>query len=114
VVNELNESLTQPDFKYLLQYLLLNKVELPAYYQLDAQVAKIEQLINGEEFWHFLEAEIDRGGEHVQHGILIILQKLSARKPFDVRCTRLFKKLGFSKADRAVADQYLKYLTRDY
>lgn len=114
VIDELNKNISKPDFKYLMEYLLLEKTGIPAFYKLEEQIEEIEKLIVGDDFWEFLEAEIDKGGESVIHGIYLVVKVISSRKPFDKRCTKIFKKAGIEKADKGIAENYLKYLTRDY
>lgn len=114
VIDELNKNLTKPDFKYLMQYLLLDKTEIPSFYNLEKQIEEVEKLIVGNDFWEFLEKEMDNGGEPVKHGIYLVVKIISSRKPFDKRCTKIFKKAGIDKADKEVANHYLKYLTRDF
>ncbi|MBK8655368.1 MAG: hypothetical protein IPN20_16005 [Haliscomenobacter sp.] len=114
VIDELNKNIAKPDFKYLMQYLLLDKTEIPAFYKLEKQIEEVEKLIVGNEFWEFLETEMDKGGEPVKHGIYLVVKIISSRKPFDKRCTKIFKKSGIEKADKEIANNYLKYLTRDF
>jgi hypothetical protein len=114
VIDELNKNLSKPDFKYLMQYLLLDKTEIPPFYGLDRQIEEVEKLIVGNDFWEFLETEMDRGGDPVKHGIYMVVKVISSRKPFDKRCTKIFKKAGIEKADKEIANHYLKYLTRDF
>lgn len=114
VIDELNKNISKPDFNFLMQYLLLSKIEIPPFYKLELQIAEIEKLIDGNEFWEFLETEMDKGGEPVKHGIYLVVKIISSRKPFDKRCTKLFKKSGIDKADKEVANSYLKYLTRNF
>ena len=114
VIDELSKNISKPDFKFLMEYLLLNKIEVPIFYKLDKQIEKIEKLISNDDFWEFLEKEIDEGGEPVKHGIYIVLKVISSRKPFDKRCTKLKNKTGINEADTELANNYLKYLTRDF
>lgn len=110
VIDELNKNLTSPDFKYLMEYLLLDKIEIPTFYNLEKQIEEVEKLIVGNDFWEYIEKEMHNGGEPVKHGIHIIIKIISNRKPFDKRCTKIFKELGIDKSDKEVANQYLKYL----
>lgn len=114
VIDELNNNIIKPDFKYLIQYLLLDKIEIPPFYKLEKKIDEVEKLIVGSEFWGFLEKELETGGEPVKHAIHLILKILSSRKPFDKRCTKLFKKLGIKEADKELADHYFKYLISDF
>ncbi len=114
VIDELNKNIANPDFKYLMEYLLLDKINVPAFYKLEGQIAEVEKLIVGNEFWEFLEEEMDKSVEAVKHGIYMILKIISKRKPFDSRCTKLLKQLGITELDKDLAKEYLKYLTRDF
>lgn len=114
VVDELHKNLAKPDFKYLMEYLLLSQTKIPAFYHLEAQIAEVEKLVDSQQFWDFLEAELDGGGEHVQHGIHFVVKAISKRTPRDKRCKDLFTKLGISKTNLEIASHYLRLLTRDY
>jgi hypothetical protein len=114
VINELTNNLPNPDYKYLMQYLLLDKIDIPSFYKLEKAIEEIDKLISSDGFWQFLETEIDKGGESVKHGIHIVLQNLGKREPSDPRCAMIFKKLRINKANKEIANQYLKYLTRDF
>lgn len=114
VIDQLNKNLLEPDYKYLMQYLLLEKVDIPSFYKLDKQIEEVEKLLAGDKFWEFLQEEIKDSGEPTRHGVQYIVQILAKRKPFDSRCTKIFKKLGIGNADKEIAKNYLKLLTRDY
>ena len=114
VIDELHKNIFKPNFKYLMEYLLLDKTKILSFYNLEPQIKEIENLIAGKEFWVFLEKEVDKGLSPVEHGIYFILKIISKRKPFDKRCTMLFKKLGIEKGNKEIANHYLKYLTRDF
>lgn len=114
VIDELNKNRTKADYKYLLQYLLLHKTEIPAYYKLKIQIENVEKMPTSDSFWQFLESELDTGADTIKHGIFYILQLLSKRKPVDKRCALLFKKSGIKTSDNELANHYFKYLTRDF
>ncbi len=114
VVDELNKNLLKPDYKYLMQYILLDKTEIPAFYGLEKQVEEVEKLIIGDEFWSFLDEEVKHGGDPVKHGIHIVVKAISNRKKGDKRCVDMFRKLGLKQSDKNIANNYLKYLTRDF
>lgn len=42
VIHELNQNIAVPDFKHLMQYLLLDNIEIPAFYQLEEQIEEVE------------------------------------------------------------------------
>lgn len=113
VINEINKNISAPDYKYILEFLLLDKVEIPSFYNIDNQICEVEKIIVSTEFWEFIEKEME-GGDTSKHGIYTILKIISSRKPFDKRCTSLFKKAGIKNVDKSLADSYIKYLTRDY
>lgn len=114
VIHELNQNLAVPDFKYLMQYLLLDNIEIPAFYQLEEQIEEVEKLILNEEFWKFLEEEITHGDDATNHGIHIVIESISRKKLEKEKCKSLFRKLGIKKSDKILANGYLKYLTRDF
>lgn len=113
VIDEINKNVSTPDYKYVLEFLLLDKIEIPSFYNLDNQVSEVEKIIASSEFWEFIEKEME-GGDISKHGIYTILKIISSRKPFDKRCTSLFKKAGIKNVDKSLADNYLKYLTNNY
>ncbi|HLT32181.1 MAG TPA: hypothetical protein VKZ98_00195, partial [Aquaticitalea sp.] len=114
VIHELNKNLKVPDYKYLMQYLLLDKVKIPAFYKLDMQINEVEKLITCDKFWDFLDKEITHGGDAVKHGIHIVVKYIKNRKQEHERCTKLFRKLGIKESDKNIANNYLRYLTRDF
>jgi hypothetical protein len=113
VINELNNSNPKIDYKQVLEYLLLDKIEIPEFYKLTNEINTVEKIISSNEFWDFLEKEMDVSGTN-KHGIFTILKIISNRKPFDKRCTKLFKKAKIENVDKALADSYIKYLTKTY
>jgi hypothetical protein len=114
VIDELHKNISKPDFKYLMEYLLLDKTDIPPFYKLEKQIKEVENLIIGNAFWEFLETEMDNGAEPVKHGIYLVVKVISSRKPFDKRCIKLLKKSEIKKVDKEIANNYLKYLTRDF
>ncbi|MGV3460239.1 MAG: hypothetical protein ACO1N9_07275 [Flavobacterium sp.] len=114
VVYELNKDLVKPDYKYLMRYILLDKTEIPVFYGLEKQIEEVEKLIVGQEFWSFLDEEVKHGGDPVKHGIHIVVKAISNRKKGDKRCAEMFRKIGLKQSDKNIANNYLKYLTRDF
>lgn len=114
VVDELNKNLAKPDYKYLMRYILLDKIKIPAFYNLEKQIEEIEKLIIGNDFWNYLDEQVKDGGDPVKHGIHIVVQAISKRTKGDKRCANMLRKIGLKKSDRKVANNYLKYLTRDF
>lgn len=114
VIAELSNNIASPDYKYLMEYLLLDQIQVPIFYELSAKITEIDKIISSSEFWLFLESEIDQGGESVKHALYLILKTISKRKPFDKRCTKLFKKIGIRKVDTVIAERYLQYLTNAF
>jgi hypothetical protein len=114
VIDELNKDISKPEYKYVIEYILLEKTEVPLFYGLGNKIAEVEKLIVSSEFWNFMEKELNSGGEPVLHGIVSILKILRNRKPFDKRVTKLFKKAGVKDVDKELANHYIKYLTKDY
>lgn len=114
VIDELNKNIIKPDYKYLMRYILLDKIEIPEFYGLTKQIEEVEKLVVGDEFWNFLDEEVKHGGDPVKHGIHIVIKAISNRKKGDKRCVEMFRKLGLKKSDKEIANNYLKYLTRDF
>jgi hypothetical protein len=113
VIDELNKTLANPDYKYLIEYLLLSKTEVPSFYQVDAKTQEAEKLLGSEGFWKFLEAEVNSGVNTVRHAIHHVLKLISNRKPTDKRCIPLFKKLGPKELDIVLANHYFRGLMRN-
>lgn len=114
VIDELNKSISKPEYKYVLEYLLLDKIEIPMFYQLDKQINEVEKMINSTEFWEYLETEMDSGGDIVKHGICTILKKMRKRRSIDTRCAKIFKKAGIKDVNKELANNYVEKLTKEY
>lgn len=114
VIDILNKTLFEPDYKYVLEYLLLDQIDIPSFYKLDKHIAEVEKIILSNEFWEFLEREVDLGGEAGKHGVYTILKKISNRNTNEHRCKKIFKKIGIKVVDNKLASHYFKYLTKDY
>jgi len=61
VIDELNKNILCPNYKFLMEYILLEKEPVPSFYNLGVVVEKIEELILGDKFWEFLESELNNG-----------------------------------------------------
>lgn len=116
IIDELSKNSLTPDYKYVFQYLLLDKIEISIFYNLTKDIDEIEKIINSDKFWEFLEREIEKGGESVKHGIIKIVKLISNRKQkeFDKRCTKIFKKAAIKNLDKELADDYIRSLMKDY
>jgi len=114
VIDELSKTMESPDYKYLVQYLHLVKVEVPEFYGLADKIDEIEKLPGTPGFWKFINEELDNGGETERHGVVFTLQAIAKREPFDPRCKALLSKAKLSKPDKEIAMDYLNRLRKDY
>jgi len=114
LIDELYKTREKPEYKYLLEYILLDKVKIPSFYELDEKMKAVEALIEDESFWSFLAGEIDKGGEHIQHGIFSILIMLSKRNPAEQRTKALKKQIGLKKPKKELVDEFVKGLKYYY
>jgi len=114
IIEGLNKTLTNPDYKYLIEYILLGTVSIPAFYQLEQQIAQVENLIISDGFWAFLEKELDSNSEPIRHGIHYVVTIISKKKPFDKRCTKLLKKAKIGKSDNTLVNKYITGLHHAY
>jgi hypothetical protein len=112
IIDELNKNLLDPNYKYVFQYILLDKIEIPIFYNLTKDINEVEKIIESDKFWEFLEGEIDEGGEAVKHGIIKIVKLIRNRKQkeFDKRCIEILKKAAIKNIDKELADDYIKDL----
>lgn len=110
LVKKLNEDFTQPDYEDLLWYLLLKKIVIPTFYGLNHQIEEVENIIQTNEFWEFLEEQIDRGIDSIKHGMYKILGIIKDQKKLDERRIRLLRKIAIKKADNGLANSYFKFL----
>ena len=116
VINKLNDPLSRTNFKDVLKYILLIEIDVPSFYKLESQIAEIEKTISSNEFWMFLEDEIELNGDsgnHSIHLILIMLKKHNS-KLFGKKCKELFKKIQVEKFDQKKADYYINNLMENY
>lgn len=109
-INMFNDNNSTPNYHYILQYLLLNDVDIPDFYNLNTQIIKLENCISSEKFWEFLENEIDTNGESGKHGIFTILKQIKRRKQLESKCKKLLKKIAIKKVNNDLANSYLKNL----
>ncbi|RAV97608.1 hypothetical protein [Pseudochryseolinea flava] len=114
LIDQLNKGLSNPDYKYLIEYLLLGEEVIPAFYHLESQIIEVERLISSDGFWAFLENELDQNSDPIRHGIHYIVTLIAKRKPFDKRCTKLLKKAKVGKPDYTLLDKYVKGLHHAY
>jgi hypothetical protein len=114
VIDELSKTMESPDYKYLVQYLHLAKVEVPEFYGLADKIEEVEKLPGTAGFWEFINKELDNGGETERHGVVFTLQAIKKREPFDPRCSALLSKAKLSKPDKEIAMDYLNRLRKDY
>ncbi len=114
LIDELSKNLTNPDYKFLIEYIFLTKLEIPDFYKLNEKITEIEKIISSNQFWEFLHKQLMEGSEVQKHGIVALTKIISARKPFDKRCTSLFKKAGFASSNSGFVNDYLRDLRTYY
>lgn len=114
IISEFNKNKSEPNYKYILEYLLYDDILLPEFYNLNQEILKIESAIKSQEFWDYLENEFNNGYEYDKHGIFHIVKRISQRKPFDMRCTAFFRKVKFNSIyDNSKAKNYIDNLIND-
>ncbi|MFY0481161.1 hypothetical protein ACI6PS_01035 [Flavobacterium sp. PLA-1-15] len=114
IISEFNKSKSEPNYNYVVEYILYDDIVLPEFYNLNPEILIIESIIKSQEFWDYLENEFNNGYENDKHGIFYVVKKISHRKPFDVRCTVFFKNAKFDGIyDNNKAKNYINYLIKD-
>ena len=110
LIDELYKTKSKPEYKYLLEFVLLNKTDIPTYYKLEEKLNEIDLLIINDDFFEFLESEIIKDIDNIKHGIFSILVILKKKFPEDPRFEKLIKKTGLKKVNKGLANEYIKNL----
>lgn len=114
VLNELEKNINTPNYKYLMKFVLMDKVVIPDYYNVTKERNEaIYDLLKTQEFWGFIDHELEYDSPTVKHGIHFVLQKINKLIPNYQECKSRLSQLGIKSTDKKLADHYLKYLTRD-
>lgn len=114
VIEEFNKNLSEPNFKYIIEYILYEDVIIPTFYDLKPKIDIIESVISSQDFWDFINKEFDNGYGNDKHGIYYVVKKIVSREPFDKRCTSFFKKVKFDKLyEINKAKAYIDYIVKD-
>ena len=97
-----------------LEYLILDDIEIPDFYNLEAQILEVEDVIASDKFWEYLDAQITDTNEVTRHGIAGILAIIKKKGAYDDKCNSLFKKLRIGKVKKSLKDSYFKRLRNYY
>jgi len=114
LIDELGKTLDNPDYEFLMKYILLKDIKIPVFYKLEDQISKIEELIDKDGFWQFLDDQLINSAEFVKHGIYIVLTAIKKSGVNTKKCVEFLKKLGIKKADKELANRYIRHLTRGF
>jgi len=114
VISKLNDNSSEIDYNLVITYLLLDEIDIPSFYELEEQISEVEKLISSEEFWNYLEKEIDSGGENAKHGIYKVLKIVTKKYENCNNCIKLFRKLSIREYNQKFADNYLKHFLNDF
>lgn len=90
----------------LIQYLFLDKIVIPAFYDLESQMQQIDDMLNGKLFWDFLNKEAESGVEPIRHAIGKAMTILRKKPAFADRSTAILKKLKLDKVDEDLVTEY--------
>ena len=102
------------NYEKVLEYLILDDIEIPDFYNLEAQILEVEDVIASDKFWEYLDAQITDTNEVTRHGIAGILAIIKKKGAYDDKCNSLFKKLRIGKVKKSLKDSYFKRLRNYY
>jgi hypothetical protein len=112
LIEKINNNSTSPEYNDILKYILLDKIKIPSFYNLTDKLSVIDNIINSDVFWNFINEEFKKEDEITKHGIFSIVQILKKQKNLNTQCTSFFKNANIKKKDTALVEKYYKLLTK--
>lgn len=114
LIHEIENNIQNVDYYYLLDYLIQKKEVIPNFYGITSErLDAINAMVLTPEFWNFMEKEKEDMYEAKKHGLSIIMKQIRSIYPNNEESKAFLKELRLKKAERFIADNYLKRLTKD-
>jgi hypothetical protein len=107
-IHHLIQEKQSPNPNDLIQYLFLDKIVIPAFYDLDAQIAEVDKMLKEPFFWDFLDKQAQSGTEPIRHAIAKAMKILRKKPTFAGQSTAVLKKLHLDDVDETQITKYLQ------
>jgi hypothetical protein len=100
------------NYRHLFELLMVKNEQIPEFYNLEAETKNIEEILKSDDFWSFLQNELEKNDEKTRHGVQKILLRIKEKRNplLDEKCKPLLQLTKGLKINELLVEDYISNL----